>query len=229
MKSYDAKTRVKRALFLTLMTGLFPVVAAASEVTLDKSELPSDPAARVRGAESVVGICNACHGLKYIKYRDLLALGVESAKVDEWRGGQPLDSALQPQMPADAARATFNVVPPDLSLMAAAREGGGHYLYSYLTGYHNNEKGELANSVYPVTRMPDILGIAGATDPQQRAEISAKAKDISAFLVWAADPHAGERTTLGYYVLAYVFFMTVLLYLVKKRVWRDIDRQPKIS
>ncbi len=228
MKSYFAKTLVKRALFLTLMVGLFPMAAAGSEVKLDESPLPDDQAARLRGAESVLGICNACHGLKYIKYRDLLTLGMDSAKVDGWRGAQPLDSALQPQMPPEAARASFNVVPPDLSLMASAREGGGHYLYSYLTGYHNDEKGELKNSVFPVTRMPDILGIASATDAQQRAEISAKAKDIASFLVWAADPHADERRNLGYYVLAYVILMTILVYMWKKRIWRDIDRQPKI-
>ncbi len=183
----------------------------------------------LRGAQEVATTCNACHGLKYIKYRDLLSLGLDSAKVDELRGTQPLDAVLQPQMPADAARASFNgVVPPDLSLMAAAREGGGHYLYSYLTGYHNNEKGELVNSVFTGTQMPDILGIAGAADAQGRTEISNKAKDISAFLIWAADPHAAERKTLGYYVLGYVLIMTILLWVWKKRIWRDIDRKPKI-
>jgi cytochrome c1 len=228
MKNYSANKVMKHILFLAL-AGLFPLLAAANEVKLDESELPTDRAAMLRGAQEVATTCNACHGLKYIKYRDLLSLGLESAKVDELRGAQPLDAVLQAQMPADAARASFNgVVPPDLSLMAAAREGGGHYLYSYLTGYHNNEKGELVNSVFPGTQMPDILGIAGAADAQARSEISNKAKDISAFLIWAADPHAAERRTLGYYVLGYVLIMTILLWVWKKRIWRDIDRKPKI-
>ncbi len=77
--------------------------------------------------------------------------------------------------------------------------------------------------------MPDILGIAGVTDPQQLNEIRNKAKDVSAFLIWAADPHAGDRKTLGYYVLVYVFIMTILLYLWKKQIWRDIDKRPKIE
>ncbi len=230
MNRHHKKPIIARALFLALTLGVFPLFATASEVKLDESELPTDKAAQVRGAEVVATTCNACHGLKYIKYRDLLTLGVESAKVDEWRGSQPLDAVLQPQMPAEAARASFNgVVPPDLSLMAAAREGGGHYLYSYLTGYHNNEKGELVNSVFPGTQMPDILGIVGVTDPQQLNEIRNKAKDVSAFLIWAADPHAGDRKTLGYYVLVYVFIMTILLYLWKKQIWRDIDKRPKIE
>ncbi len=222
-------TKIMSRLFFLAFTLGLPLAAAASEMKLDESELPSDQAALLRGANEVVNTCGACHGLKYIKYRDLLGLGVESAKVDEWRGAQPLDATLQAQMPADAAKASFNgVVPPDLSLMAAAREGNGHYLYSYLTGYHNNEKGELVNSVFPGTQMPDVLGIAGA-EAQARTEISNKAKDVSAFLVWAADPHAAERKQMGYYVLAYVFVMTILLYLWKKQIWRDIDRQPKIK
>jgi ubiquinol-cytochrome c reductase cytochrome c1 subunit len=112
--------------------------------------------------------------------------------------------------------------------MAAAREGGGHYLYSYLTGYHMKD-GKLTNSVFPVTRMPDILGLSAVTDPKVRATGEKTAKDVSAFLVWAADPHAKERRHMGYYVLAFVFVMTILLRLWKKQIWRDIDSLPKIE
>jgi ubiquinol-cytochrome c reductase cytochrome c1 subunit len=45
------------------------------------------------------------------------------------------------------------------------------------------------------------------------------AKDIVSFLSWAADPHAGERIRLGYYVIGYLLLLTGLLYLVKKQIW----------
>jgi len=77
--------------------------------------------------------------------------------------------------------------------------------------------------------MPDILGLSGTTDPQKRAAIEKTAKDVTAFLVWAADPHAQERRHMGYYVLAFVFVMTILLRLWKKQIWRDIDSLPKIE
>ncbi len=203
--------------------------AHAAEASLEKVELPNDLPALERGAETVATVCSGCHGLKYIKYRDLLSLGIGQDKVDAWRNGQPLDTTMQPQMTEEAARASFGgVAPPDLSLMAAAREGGGAYLYSYLTGYHKTDKGDLTNSVFPVTRMPDILGAADASTEQQRAEVAAKAKDVSAFLVWAADPHAQERKRLGFYVLAYVALMTVLLYFWKNQIWADINKRPKI-
>lgn len=203
--------------------------AHAEEVKLADVSLPHDLQSLARGAETVATVCTGCHGLKYIKYRDLVNLGIPKDKVDAWRNGQPVDSAMAAQMTEDTARASFSgVVPPDLSLMAAAREGGGRYLYSYLTGYHKNDKGELTNSVFPVTRMPDILGSADAVDPQARADLEAKAKDVSAFLVWAADPHAMERERMGYYVLAYIAVLTVLLFMLKKRIWHEIDKRPKI-
>ena len=204
--------------------------AHGAEAKLEEVQLATDLPTLERGAETVATVCMGCHGLKYIKYRDLLNLGIPKDKVDSWRGTQSLDSTLQAQMPEDAARASFGgVVPPDLSLMAAAREGGGNYLYTYLTGYHNNEKGELTNSVFPETRMPDVLGAATAATEQDRKELDAKAKEVSSFLVWTADPHAQQRKHLGYFVLAYVAFLTVLMFLWKNQIWRDIDMRPKIK
>lgn len=204
--------------------------AHANEAKLEQVELAHDLPTLERGAETVATVCLGCHGLKYIKYRDLLHLGIAKEKVDAWRNDQSLDAALQAQMPADAAAAAFGgAIPPDLSLMAAAREGGGRYLYSYLIGYHKNDKGELGNNIFPETRMPDVLGAADATDEKQRGEISGKAKEVSAFLLWAADPHAQERKRLGIYVLIYVALMTVLLFMWKKQIWRDVDMRPKIE
>jgi ubiquinol-cytochrome c reductase cytochrome c1 subunit len=214
-----------------ILPGLLACIALSAygaEAKLDESPIPSDTSSIQRGAEEVMTVCSGCHGLKYIRYRDLLSLGFAKDKVDGWRGSNSMDTPLQPQMPGDVAKASFGVEPPELSLMAAAREGGGHYLYTYLTGY-KMEDGKLTNSVFPVTRMPDILGLSTATDSQQRATIEKTAKDVSAFLVWAADPHAQERKTMGYYVLAFVAVLTILLFLWKKQIWREIDRQPKIE
>jgi len=217
------------AAFAALLAGA-ALTAHAAESRMESVTLPDDLPALERGAETVATVCAACHSLKYIKFRDLLNLGIAKGKVDAWRNGQPIDNTLQAQMTEEAARASFNgVAPPDLSLIAAAREGGGNYLYAYLTGYHKNEKGDLTNSAYPQTRMPDILGAADAADAKQRVEVEAKAKETAAFLVWAADPRADERNRLGYYVLGYVAFMTLLLYLWKKRIWREIDKRPKIK
>lgn len=213
---------IKRLMLPLLFTCSF--VANASEVGLDLEKIPSDSASILRGAEHVVNSCVSCHSLKYIKYTDMLALGVPQTTVDVWRGSNPVNAHILAQMPAEAAAAAFGgIVPPDLSLMASARDGGVHYLYSYLLGYSVDAKGETVNRIYPGTRMPDILAASTTTDVKQRNEIITSAKDITAFLSWAADPHAEERKQLGIYVIAYLMLLTVLLYFWKKQIWRKLD------
>jgi cytochrome c1 len=49
------------------------------------------------------------------------------------------------------------------------------------------------------------------------------ARDVSAFLSWAADPHLEDRKQLGWQVLAYLLGTTILLYIAKKRIWARIE------
>jgi len=213
----------KRLILLLLFT--FSVVANAAEVKvkLNKEKIPTDRASVLRGAELVVNNCVSCHALKYIRYNDMLTVGVDTATVDTWRGSNPINTRIMAQIPPEAAAAAFGgVIPPDLSLLAIARDGGVNYLYSFLMGYSVNDKGVTDNHIYPGTRMPDILGISTTTDAKQRADISTKAKEMTAFLNWAADPHAEERKQLGIYVIAYLLLLTVLLYLWKVQIWRKL-------
>jgi cytochrome c1 len=196
--------------------------ALASEAKLETIKVGSDVKTIERGVEAVMADCHSCHSMKYIKYRDLAGLGIDKKKVDEWRGDLPLDATLMAQMSADDAMQSFGKAPPDLSLMTKARDGGANYVYSYLVGYYVTPEGAPGNHIFPETKMPDILGMGGATDETQRAGIKARAQDIVSFLSWAADPHEQERETLGYYVLAYLFVLTTLLYFVKNQVWSKL-------
>jgi cytochrome c1 len=45
------------------------------------------------------------------------------------------------------------------------------------------------------------------------------ARDVTAFLAWAADPTLDARKRLGWQVLFYLAITTLLLFLVKKRIW----------
>ena len=212
----------KRLILPLLLFAFSGAANAAPEVKLNMEKIPADRASVLRGAELVVNNCVSCHALKYIRYNDMLTVGVETATVDTWRGSNMLNTRIMAQMPPEAAAAAFGgVIPPDLSLMTIARDSGVHYVYSFLMGYYVNDKGETNNHIYPGTRMPDILGTS-TTDVKQRAEISTKAKEITAFLNWAADPHAEERKQLGIYVIAYLLLLTVLLYLWKVQIWRKL-------
>lgn len=194
-------------------------LALASEAKLETVNVGVDAQTVERGVEAVMNDCHSCHSLKYIKYRDLATFGINKQKVDAWRGDQPMDAAMLAQMSESDAVQAYGKAPPDLSLMAKARDGGASYVYSYLLGYYVTPEGVSGNRIYSATKMPDILGISGATDAAQRTEIQSKARDIVSFLAWAADPEEQERHRLGYYVLGYLFALTFLLYLVKNQVW----------
>ncbi len=202
---------------------LFGTQACAAEVPLEKIDVAHEMPVVERGADALMTACHSCHSLKYVRYRDLLHFGMDRQKVDGWRGDQPLDAPLLAQMSENDAAQAFGKAPPDLSLMTKARDGGPSYVYSYLIGYYQTPEGMPGNHVYPETKMPDPLGIIGVTDAAQVKEIKGKAQDIVSFLAWAADPHEGERIRMGYYVIAYLAVLTILLYFTKQRVWARLD------
>lgn len=207
------------ALLKIILLGCLSMSAFAEEAKLEKIQVATDKVTLARGAEDWMNSCHSCHSMKYVKYSDLLSLGIDKAKVDGWRGDAPLDAPLLAQMSEADDMSAFAKVPPDLSLMAQARDGGPNYVYSYLIGYYLKPDGMAGNHIFPETKMPDPLGISSATDAAQRTEMQNTAKDIVSFLTWAADPHQGDRTKLGYYVIAYLILLTALLYFVKKQVW----------
>ena len=45
------------------------------------------------------------------------------------------------------------------------------------------------------------------------------ARDVTAFMAWAADPKLEERKRMGLMVMLYLLVTSVLLYLAKRRVW----------
>ncbi len=211
--------RVMRSLHA--FAGFFLLVTAQAvwgEAVLKDVEINHDPATLRRGAETVTSVCMSCHSLKYLRYRDLLDVGFSRAEVEAMSMGNKMGDPLLAMTPADIAQQSYGRVPPDLSLMAKARTGGAAYIYSLLTGYYQDAAGQVDNHVFPGTAMPDMLGWSSA-DTQQRIEIETQSREAAAFLQWAADPRAAERKGLGYYVVGYLIVLTVLLYLVKRRVW----------
>lgn len=115
----------------------------------------------------------------------------------------------------DAAKEAFGKVPPDLSLMAKARgrgDKGARYIYALLVNYNDTPE---KNAVFPNIAMPPVLS---KDDP----EFERKAKDVAAFLSYAAEPSAGERKGLGRYVIGYMVVLTTLLYFLNRKTWRGI-------
>lgn len=213
---------MKKFIFVTAFCCCVSPVWATEEM-LENAQVDTSLPTIERGVEDLMNNCHSCHTLKYIRFRDLARLGIDKKKIDEWRGDQPLDAPLAGLMSDESAMQSFGLVPPDLSMMTKARDGGADYVYSYLLGYYSTPDGETKNHIFPETKMPDPLGISTTTDHAQREEIRKTAHDIVSFLSWAADPHEQERHRLGYYVIGYLFILTVLLYFVKNQIWSRLD------
>ena len=55
-----------------------------------------------------------------------------------------------------------------------------------------------------------------------KATIKQQALDVTAFLIWSAEPELEERKRLGIKVLIFLIVFTAMLYAVKRRVWADL-------
>ncbi len=197
--------------------------AEAQEHTLTKIATDHSPATLRGGAKMVLGLCMSCHDLKYLRYRDLLSIGLRQDSIDAFRGERAMEDRLLSLTPASQREALFGLVPPDLSLIAKARAGGASYVYTLLTSFHETTAGTVDNRLFPGIRMPDALGSSSASN---RDAVNKTARQVAMFLDWAADPQADKRHALGYYVVSYLALLTLLLYFNKKRVWQRLDDSP---
>jgi len=132
---------------------------------------------------------------------------------------------------AAAAAANGGKAPPDMSLLAKAREGGPAYIASLVTGYANPPAdvkvpaGKYYNPYFPngvISMPPPLRDNAVTYDDGVKATKEQEAEDVSAFLAWAAEPHADERKQMGFSVLIYLVIFAGLLYASYKRIWRNV-------
>ncbi|WP_404402710.1 cytochrome c1 [Pelagibacterium halotolerans] len=166
------------------------------------------------------------------------------------REGIPADRWPDP-FPSDqiARDANGGALPPDLSLMAKARsihlefpwwiftyftayqEGGADYIYNLLTSYEEApegvemQPGQYYNAFFdghsiamPPPLADGMIDYEGEGTPET---VDQYARDIAAFLQWTADPHMVHRKELGFRVIIFLIGFAILMYLVKRRIWRD--------
>ncbi|MES2147022.1 MAG: cytochrome c1 [Pseudomonadota bacterium] len=217
-----------------------------------------------RGFQVYSEVCAACHSLKMVAFRDLERLGYNEPEVkkiaSDWKiqvptineqTGEPSTrkAIMSDTFPAPfanevAARAANNnALPPDLSLITKAREGGAAYVYSLLTGYQNQPAALLKqfpdvktpNGLHynpyfanlnlamppPLTTNGQVTYAAGNPAPT----VDQMAKDVAAFLVWTAEPNLARRHAAGVAVVIFLLFATVLGYLAYTQLWAEAKRK----
>ncbi|UAK25145.1 cytochrome c1 [Sphingomonas nostoxanthinifaciens] len=211
-----------------------------------------------RGFQVYKEVCSACHSMKLVAFRDLEEIGFTKPEVKaiakQWSVEVPTinpdtgEATTRKAIPSDyfpspfanevAARAANNnALPPDMSLLAKAREGGPHYIYSLVTGYQPQPADLL--KAFPDAKTPPSLyynpyfanlniamppplvadGQVSYSDGT-KANVDQMAQDVSAFLMWAAEPKLENRHRVGTAVLIYLLIATGLAYGAYRNIWR---------
>ena len=210
-----------------------------------------DRASAQRGFQVYKEVCSNCHSMHLLSYRNLRELGLSDAEVraiaatvqmqdgpnDEGqmfeRPGRPSDRFRSPFANEKAARAANNgALPPDLSVITKAREGGAEYIHALLTGYEDPPAG--------VTLMPGMnynkyfaghqIGMAQPLSSEGQVEytdgtkptVEQMVKDVSQFLTWAAEPELEQRKAMGVKLVLFLTVLGGLAYAVKRKVWADV-------
>jgi ubiquinol-cytochrome c reductase cytochrome c1 subunit len=153
-----------------------------------------------------------------------------------------------------AAAANNGAAPPDMSLLAKARgvtrgfpqfvfdiftqyqEGGPDYIYSLLTGYETPPAGFQVPegghynpyfvAAASLAMPPPISNDQVTYDDGAPQTVDQYSKDVSAFLMWAAEPHLEERKRTGFMVIVFLLIFTGLIYLTKKSVYASKEHDP---
>lgn len=149
--------------------------------------------------------------------------------------------------PVAAAAGNGGAAPPDLSVMVKARHDGANYVYSLLSGYvpapaglqmapGQNYNPYMAGDLTPFwsgdkDHVPPGGFIAMAAplsdgmvtyDDGSPETIDQYARDVAAFLAWAAEPNQVERKRTGFGVMIFLVLFAGVTYASYRRLWAGI-------
>ena len=165
---------------------------------------------------------------------------VFDSELDDYREAKPAD-----YFPMSAVENA-----PDLSLMAKARAGfhgpyglglnqlikgigGPEYIVNLLIGFNGEEKEQAGtvlygNDIYPggwIAMGQPLWGDDIEYMDGTEATIEQEAEDVTAFLMWAAEPKLNARKEFGFTAILFLSVLFVLLYLTNKKLWAPHKRK----
>jgi len=149
------------------------------------------------------------------------------------RSGKPSDKFVMPYENVKAAQAANGgAYPPDMSVLVKARGGGVDYIYSLLQGYEETPSGMTldegvhynkymyGNKIRMAAPLSD--GIVEYGDGTE-ATVEQMSKDVTTFLMWAAEPHLESRHQMGFKAIVYLIILTILVYFSMKKIWSRVE------
>ncbi len=217
-----------------------------------------DRGALQRGFQVYKEVCSSCHSLNMVAFHDLagpggpgftelqakaIAAGYkipaepnDRGEITDDRGnrltrpGVLADHFPQPFPNEQAARANNGgALPPDLSLIIKARNGGPNYVYSIITGFGRAPphgftvmSGKYYNPYFAgrnISMPPPLNKGSVSFSDGTPATVSNEAKAVVTFLSWASEPQLEARHRIGFEVLAFLVLLAGLLFLTYRKVW----------
>ena len=151
------------------------------------------------------------------------------------RPGKLSDKFVMPYENVKAAEAANGgAYPPDMSVLVKARGGGVDYIYSLLQGYEQAPSGmTLDDGVHYNKYMygkkikmsaPLSDGIIEYSDGTSTS-VEQMSKDVTTFLMWAAEPSLEARHQMGFKAIVYLIILTTLVYFSMKRIWSRVKSE----
>jgi ubiquinol-cytochrome c reductase cytochrome c1 subunit len=162
----------------------------------------------------------------------------------------PATGEMRELLPSDHFPANNAAAPvaPDLSVMAKARAGfhgpmglgisqlvngmgGPEHIFSILTGFTGETKDIAGNTFYENKAFPGgwmgMSNVALSADQVvyadgTEASLENEAKDVAAFLTWAAEPKMMVRKESGFKAVLLLALLSAALYLTNKRLWSGV-------
>jgi len=151
------------------------------------------------------------------------------------RPGKLSDKFVMPYENVKAAEAANGgAYPPDMSVLVKARGGGVDYIYSLLQGYEEAPSGMIldegvhynkymyGNKIRMSAPLSD--GIIEYSDGTN-ASVEQMSKDVTTFLMWAAEPSLEARHQMGFKAIVYLIILTILVYFSMKKIWSRIETE----
>jgi len=236
-----------------------------------------DQAQLQRGFKVYREVCSQCHSMNLVAFHNLgdpgapfwspkypnpndnpyvksIAADYKVSDIDPDTGDSIKRTAttaddLPPPFPNEPAARASNggALPPDMSLLVKAREGGPDYVYSLVTGFApipagivNPPPGKYYNPYFKgdlssywkgqgpapegglISMPPPLVANKVTFDDGTPSTLDQEAKDVAAFLNWASDPKMDQRKQTGLAVIMYLLLFSGVLYASYRRIWRDV-------
>jgi ubiquinol-cytochrome c reductase cytochrome c1 subunit len=251
-----------KRLLLAAALAVAPLVAFAQEAPTPPHQQWSfdgpfgtyDRAALQRGFQVYKEVCANCHPVTHLYFRDLEGIGYDAdqlkaiAATYQVTAGPNKEGQMfkRPGLPADpipgpfaneqqARAANGGALPPDLSEIVKARDGGPDYVYGIVTTDQVKPpagadmklaEGKYYDEYFPghqISMPPPLSADAVKFADGTPATVPQMAHDVVTFLAWASHPDLEARHRTGFKVVLFLVVAVIVFYAAKRKIWSRIE------